>query len=71
MSTVRVEIFWSSTRLHSGLFSISGLRSLGATTLAIEYGAQRTPLLASTPKAPAMSSGETSLAPSTSEQIFQ
>ena len=36
MATVRVEIFSSMTRLQSGLFSISGLRSPGATTLVIE-----------------------------------
>ena len=36
MATVRVEIFSSMTRLHSGLFSIRGLRSPGATTLVIE-----------------------------------
>ena len=36
MATVRVEIFSSMTRLHSGLFSMMGLRSPGATTLVIE-----------------------------------
>ena len=36
MATVRVEIFSLMTCLQSGLFSISGLRSPGATTLVIE-----------------------------------
>jgi hypothetical protein len=71
IATVWAENFGLITRLHSGLFSIRGLLWLGATTLTIENGAQRTPLLASTPNALAMSSTETSLAPSTSEQIAQ
>ena len=36
MATVRVEILSLMTCLQSGLFSISGLRSPGATTLVIE-----------------------------------
>ena len=58
------------TRVQSGLCSKRGLRP-GATTLVIEKAAQRTPLLASTPKAPAMSRTETSRTPSTSEQTSQ
>jgi hypothetical protein len=68
IATVWAEILELITCLQSRLCSISGLRWSGATTLTIEYGAQRTPLLASTPKALAMSSTETSLTPSTSEQ---
>src|SRR6266702_4203580 len=73
MSVTWAAIPGSTTCSHLGFDLVRSSRtSLSrSTTLAMEYGSQRTPLLASTAKALAMSSTLVLPVPSTDEQMFQ